>query len=149
MTVREQFRFLLPLILLAVCSAQDKPKAVIDLRPKSHNLFQEFGKSCNATIALTERLTAHYRSMLTWDNIDPNHPDAVALRSQIPGEEAALAVKTKETRALLDKLQVLVDKGDYTQEDPNESGRDMKELSPATREMLRQKARYDAVEGNN
>jgi hypothetical protein len=69
--------------------AQDSPKD--SPTPDTHQLLAQNVTALNREIALGNRLAAHFQRAQTWEGIDANHPDAVALREKIAQEEKELS----------------------------------------------------------
>ncbi len=56
-----------------------------------HQLLAKSVTALNREIALGNRLAAHFQRAQTWEGIDANHPDAVALREKIAQEEREIS----------------------------------------------------------
>lgn len=88
-------------ILLAsiVCLAQDTT-----ITDNHHKTLAKLATCNNQTIALSNRLVAHHQQAQTWEGVDADHPDAVALRDKIAQEETEYSNKLSECGAMFEPI---------------------------------------------
>ncbi len=64
-----------------------------------HQLVAENSTALNRDIALGNRLISHLKQAQTWEGVDSDHPDAVALREKIRQEEKELIAGVQDELA--------------------------------------------------
>ncbi len=108
----------------------------------------EFSTFANRTIPLGNRLIANYEHAQTWEQVDPDHPDAVALRSKIAAEENEYAAATKGNPLTREFSDTEIKSAFKTcAEVMNEATPLMKEWTEMSRNLKNQKERYHALAG--
>jgi hypothetical protein len=89
-------------------SATEPPPAapISQAVPDMHELLAQHTTGLNREIALGNRLIAHLEKAQTWEGIDADHPEAVALREKIAQEEEEFVAGVRADIALADKLDL-------------------------------------------
>jgi hypothetical protein len=88
------------LFATAVSLTQVAHAQVINLIPDIHKSVAKHTQLDNQMTALGNRLIAHYKSAQDWDGINPDNPEAVALREKISREEKEYFAKSDEYKSL-------------------------------------------------
>jgi hypothetical protein len=121
-------------------AAQDSQAA-----PDIRQVVAQSMTSLNQQIALGNRLISHLQSAQTWEGIDADHPDAVALREKIAEEEKELRDAIVASAALKDKRNVHRMAAECTKEELDQWVRLTKETVSVLNEVKTQQERYHAL----
>jgi hypothetical protein len=106
----------------------------------------EFSTFANRTIPLGKRLIANYEHAQTWEQVDPDHPDAVVLRSKIAAEENEYAAAIKGNPFTREFTDTEIKSAYKTcAELMNETTPLMKEWAEMSHDLKNQKERYHAL----
>ncbi len=110
-----------------------------------HTLIAQSSTVLNREIALANRLIAHLQRAQTWEGIDPDHPDAVALREKIAQEEKELASAVRADLEMHDKIDVHRAQKECTKEELSRWVGMVKETTGVMQELKTQQDRYHAL----
>lgn len=77
-----------------------------DSPPDIHVLVAQSSTALNREIAQGNRLIAHLQKAQTWEGIDANHPEAMALREKISQEEKELREAASASSKIMDSIDV-------------------------------------------
>lgn len=113
--------------------------------PDLHKLVAQSVTALNREIALGNRLIAHLQKAQTWEGIDADHPDAVALREKIAQEEKEFNAAVLADRTLNDKLDVHQVQKECTKEEVDHWMRVINEATGVLDEVKTQQERYHAL----
>jgi hypothetical protein len=130
-------KIMLFILLASLTSlAQDKSDSTI------HEALAAQTDLLNQGFALGTRLIAHYQRAQTWEGIDANHPDAVALRNEITQEEREFYANNAAQRA----ANISTAKATTgTVSDKQKYFQAMKDFDDMADEFLTQRTRYHAL----
>jgi hypothetical protein len=83
-----------------------QPGKVSQSPPDIHARLSESITALNREIALGNRLIAHLQKAQTWEGIDADHPEAVALRAKISQEEKELREAASASSIIMDSIDI-------------------------------------------
>jgi hypothetical protein len=129
----------------APTAAQDSRIKDSQSTPDIHELLAQRGTDLNREIALGNRLIAHFQRAQTWEGIDADHPDAVALRAKIAQEEKELRVAVREGDEVDDKIDTKRVQKECTEEEINNLTRLVQEATGVMKDVKTQQDRYHAL----
>jgi len=110
-----------------------------------HELVAQKTTALNREIALGNRLIAHLQKAQTWEGIDADHPEAVALREKIAGEEKELRQASLVSVDLNDKIDMKRVQKQGTVEEINSLTHIVQEATAVLNEVNTQRDRYHAL----
>ena len=110
-----------------------------------HKLLTQQTAALNREIALGNRLIAHLQRAQTWEGIDADHPEAVALREKIAGEEKELRDASAVMVSLHDKIDMKRVQKECTVEEINSLTHLFQETTGVLNEVNTQRDRYHAL----
>jgi hypothetical protein len=122
----------------------EQPGKVPQPPPDIHARLSESTTALNREIALGNRLIANLQQAQTWEGVDADHPEAVALRDKIAQEE-------KEIRAAVianpdvNQLDVHALNKECTEEEVEQWASLMKEATSVLHDVKTQQERYHAL----
>src|ERR1019366_7493717 len=99
----------------------------------------------NREIALGNRLIAHLQKAQTWEGIDADHPEAVALREKIAQEEKELRGAILAGAEVNDKIDMKRVQKECTVEEINSLTRVVQEATGVMHDVKTQQDRYHAL----
>ena len=99
----------------------------------------------NQIIPLANRLVAHYQSAQTWEGVDSDHPDAIALRNKIAKEEIQFKSVIAEVHAYFDQIAFDAWLKKAAPEDRERVTKILVEANSAMRDIHDQGQRYHAL----
>ena len=121
-----------------------------DSQPKDsprdiHGLVAEHTTALNREIALGNRLIAHFQKAQTWEGIDADHPEAVALREKIAQEEKELRAAIIAGAELSDRIDMKRVSRECTVEEIDGLTHIVQEATGVMKDVKTQQDRYHAL----
>ncbi len=130
-----------------ITPAEQAPHAdqVTDSSLNIHELIAQRDTDLNREIALGNRLIAHFQKAQTWEGIDSDHPEAVALREKIAQEEKELREAIRAGDEVNDKIDIKLVQKECTAEEINSLTRLVQETTGVMHDVKTQQDRYHAL----
>ncbi|MGD0227707.1 MAG: hypothetical protein ABSF71_35780 [Terriglobia bacterium] len=117
------------------------PQPTLDI----HERVAQSSTSLNREIALGNRLIAHLQKAQTWEGVDADHPEAVALREKIAQEEKEFSATVSLNFDLNTKIDVHRMNKECTEEEVEQWANLMKEATGVMHDVKTQQDRYHAL----
>jgi len=128
-------------------SIRDNETKIQESQPAAdmHELLAQRTTGLNREIALGNRLIAHLQKAQTWEGIDADHPEAVALREKIAQEEKECVAAVKVDMALAIKIDVPRAIKECSADEISQYTRLVKEATAMDQDASTQQERYHAL----